>query len=142
MIVAVFLSFTACNQSSGKKSHTADQKAAVQDTTAKYPVMAFTQTVHDFGNIVQGEIVKTKFHFKNVGNAPLKISDVKTTCGCTVGDYPQKLIPPGGEGDLAVTFNSTYKRGYQGKIILIIANTKPRETALRITTFVKVPDNK
>lgn len=140
MIVAVFLSVTACNQPSGKH-HVQGQKSAVQDTIAK-PVMAFTQTVHDFGNMVRGEIVKYQFHFKNVGNADLRIFHVQTTCGCTVGKYPQEAIPPGGEGDLDVTFNSTFKEGYQDKSIMIIANTQPKETVLRITAFVKLKDNK
>ena len=118
MIVAVFLSMTACNQHTDKKNE------KTSDTQGKHPVMAFTETVHDFGNMVRGEIVKYKFHFKNVGNADLRIFHVQTTCGCTVGKYPQEAIPPGGEGDLDVTFNSTFKEGYQDKSIMIVANQK------------------
>lgn len=136
------LSVTACNSPSGKANHAAKQKITAQDTTAKHPVMAFTETVHDFGNMVRGEIVKYQFHFKNVGNADLRIFHVQTTCGCTVGKYPQKAIPPGGEGDLDVTFNSTFKEGYQDKSIMIVANTHPQQSVLRITAFVKVPENK
>lgn len=113
-------------------------KVSVQDTTAK-PVMAFAETVHDFGKLDRGEIVKYRFSFKNVGNADLKIYHVQTTCGCTVGKFPHEPIPPGGEGNLDVTFNSTYKEGYQNKSVMIFANTNPQRTVLRITAFVKVP---
>ncbi|MBN2638645.1 MAG: DUF1573 domain-containing protein [Bacteroidales bacterium] len=140
MISAVII-LSACNNNASTKHHDAKSSVSVQDDKIAKPVMAFTETVHDFGNMDRGEIVKYRFHFKNVGNSDLKINRVQTTCGCTIGQYPHEAIPPGGEGDLDVTFNSTYKNGYQDKSVMIFANTQPQQTVLRITAFVKPSQN-
>ena len=139
-----FLFLGACqNQtSSGKTAANSSEKTAVADTVnSKLPVMTFTETVHDFGKMVQGEVAKYNFHFKNTGNANLIIKDVETTCGCTVGNYPHHPIKPGEEGDLAVTFNSSFKQGYQNKGVMILANTNPGQIVLTIRAQVSLPKN-
>ena len=45
------------------------------------------------------------FEFKNTGNAPLIISDVKSTCGCTVPSKPTEPIMPGKTGKIDVKYN-------------------------------------
>ena len=139
-----FLFLGACqNQTSGSKTTAnSSEKTTVSDTTnQKFPVMTFQETVHDFGNMVQGEVGKYNFHFKNTGNANLVIKGVETTCGCTVGNYPHHPIKPGEEGDLAVTFNSSFKQGYQDKGVMIIANTVPNQIVLTIRAQVSLPKN-
>jgi hypothetical protein len=45
------------------------------------------------------------FEFKNTGNAPLVISNVQSTCGCTVPSYPKEPILPGKTGKIDVKYN-------------------------------------
>ena len=45
--------------------------------------IAFEETVHEYGTIKQGEVVKHDFKFTNTGNAPLVIKKVDASCGCT-----------------------------------------------------------
>ncbi len=45
------------------------------------------------------------FEFKNTGNAPLIITDVKSTCGCTVPSKPTEPIMPGKTGKIEVKYN-------------------------------------
>lgn len=45
------------------------------------------------------------FEFKNTGNAPLIISNVQSTCGCTVPSYPKEPILPGKTGKIDVKYN-------------------------------------
>ena len=142
LALASFLLLSACqNQTSkGKTTTNSTEKAAVSDTNSeKLPVMKFTETVHDFGTMVQGEVGKYNFHFKNIGNADLRIKWVRTTCGCTVGNYPHHPIKPGGEGDIAVSFNSSFKQGFQDKAVKIHANTQPNDIVLIIRAKVSVP---
>lgn len=146
LILLAFLVLGACQNNtskSGKTTKNSIEKTLSQDTAkAKLPVMTFTETVHNFGNMVQGEIVKYNFHFKNTGDADLVISKVRSTCGCTVGAYPHQPVKPGGEGNLKVTFNSSYKLGYQNKGIMIFANTQPKRTLISIRAQVKLPNGK
>ena len=45
------------------------------------------------------------FEFKNTGNAPLIISNVQSTCGCTVPSFPKEPILPGKMGKIDVNYN-------------------------------------
>jgi len=138
--IAGLLVFSACQNQNTKKQPVKKKVSTQVNNNA--PVMTFTQTVHDFGKMVQGEIVKYTFHFKNTGKTDLKITGVSTSCGCTVGNYPHGPVKPGEEGDVEVTFNSAYKMGYQNKSVMLLANTKPARTVLRIKAVVVTPKDK
>ncbi|MCG9912141.1 MAG: DUF1573 domain-containing protein [Flavobacteriales bacterium] len=101
------------------------------------PEFEFESTEFDFGTIVEGQKVKHVFKFKNVGKADLVISDAKGSCGCTIPQYPEKPIPPGGKGEIEVEFNSSKKQGDQNKTVTLYANTSPTEFVLRVKGFVK-----
>ncbi|MFK7796911.1 MAG: DUF1573 domain-containing protein [Aureispira sp.] len=91
---------------------------------------------HDFGVIAKNSKVSHEFKIKNVGENPLKIENVKASCGCTVPEWPKEPIPIGGEGIIKVTFNSAGKAGAQNKAITITANTEPINTRVYIRANV------
>ncbi len=91
----------------------------------------------DFQTIDEGEIVKHIYKFKNTGDLPLVISNCKGSCGCTVPTWPKEPIPPGGEGEIKVEFNSKGKPGSQRKQVTVTANTTPTETFLVIKGEVR-----
>ncbi len=45
------------------------------------------------------------FEFKNTGDAPLIITNVQSTCGCTVPSKPTEPIMPGKTGKIDVRYN-------------------------------------
>jgi len=45
------------------------------------------------------------FEFTNTGNAPLIITEAKSTCGCTVPSWPKEPIAPGKTGKIEVKYN-------------------------------------
>lgn len=45
------------------------------------------------------------FEFKNTGDAPLIITNVQSTCGCTVPSKPKEPILPGKTGKIDVKYN-------------------------------------
>ncbi len=49
----------------------------------------------DCGQVQFKHPVTAEFEMKNKGNAPLVISQVRTSCGCTQVSYPKQPIPPG-----------------------------------------------
>ncbi len=97
----------------------------------------YEQPVYDYGTVDEGEIVKHNYKFKNTGNEPLVISNCKGSCGCTVPTWPKEPIPPGGEGEIKVEFNSKGKPGPQSKRVTVTANTAPTETFIEIKGEVK-----
>jgi len=60
------------------------------------------------------------------------ITRAKSTCGCTVPEWPEEPIAPGEEGVISVRFDTKNKSGKQGKPITIIANTYPKDTYLQL----------
>ena len=98
--------------------------------------ITFTEEEHDFGDIVQGDVVKYTFKFKNSGNEPLKLSNVVVTCGCTATDWPKEIIKPGEESSITVQFSSRGKMGIQNKIIRVMSNSINFSDAVKIKANV------
>ena len=56
----------------------------------------FKVTGHDFGKVKVGkDTLWYNFSFTNAGNEPLEIRDVKTSCDCTLAQWPKTPIMPG-----------------------------------------------
>ena len=104
------------------------------------PKLYFEETVHDFGDMIQGERVVYGFKFVNTGGSDLVITKVSTSCGCTVGSYPKHPIKSKESGIIEVSFDSKGRRGFQNKSITILANTEPNTTTLRIKGKVIMPE--
>ena len=104
------------------------------------PEFEFTEEVVDFGDISQGESVKKRFEFKNVGNSDLIISNASGSCGCTVPSWPRQPIRPGQKGVIDVEFNSEGKSGRQHKTVTLIANTVPNKKTLALKGNVIAPN--
>jgi hypothetical protein len=99
----------------------------------------FKESSHDFGNIKQGEKVTYTFEYTNIGQAPLTISNVQTTCGCTASQWSRAPLAPGKTGKLTATFDSKGKVGRQNKVISIFSNALRAEEHIRIVASV-IPD--
>jgi hypothetical protein len=93
-------------------------------------------TEYDFGEIAKNKPVSIDFVFKNPGLVPLIIQDVKTSCGCTVPDYPKQPIAGGKSGKITVTFDAK-DSGYFSKTITVTTNTEQATNLLYIKGEVK-----
>ncbi len=96
------------------------------------PKLKFAESVHDFGKIKQGDIVKTDFVFTNTGKSDLNIRKTKSTCGCTVSKPEKETLSPGESAKISVSFNSAGRRGAQQKAVTIFSND-PSAPTQRIT---------
>jgi len=104
------------------------------------PAITFEKTVHDWGNINEGDIVETDFVFTNTGKANLIIKSIKGSCGCTVpSNWDKNLIPPGTTSKFHVKFNSKGKLYNQEKKITIVSNAVKGNEYVTIKAQVK-PD--
>jgi hypothetical protein len=96
----------------------------------------FDEVEFNFGEVDEGAIIRHVFTFTNTGKAPLLIRSARSTCGCTVPDWPKNPIEPGGKGEISVQFNTQDKTERQEKPVTIIANTIPAETKVRLRGYV------
>ncbi len=95
---------------------------SAQIASVNGPQITFEESEYSFGELQQGEKAEHVFTFKNTGSAPLVLSDVKTTCGCTASEWPKEPVAPGKSAQIKVTFNSAGKMGAQNKVVTIISN--------------------
>lgn len=93
----------------------------------------FYEESHNFGEIKEGEKVKHTFRFKNSGSNPLKVENVKASCGCTTPRWTKEEVAPGAEGMIEVEFNSQGRAGVARKTVTVTTNTDPRNKILSFT---------
>src|SRR5438552_6589431 len=86
------------------------------------PKIQFAETVHDFGKVTSGEVVRHDFVFTNIGTATLEIKDVRPGCGCTTAGNWDKLVEPGKTGAIPLQFNSSGFGGTVTKSAAVICN--------------------
>ena len=70
------------------------------------PKALFDKTTHEFGTILWKNPVTATFKITNKGDKPLVISNVTTSCGCTVADWTKEPIAPGKTGIVSSTFDA------------------------------------
>ncbi len=100
----------------------------------------FDKIVQEFGEIKQGQSVTATFRLKNKGKSPIILSNVQTTCGCTVPVWTREPIAPGKTTEINATFNSSGKMGQQNKVITIYSNAKNSQTQVSIVCNVVPAD--
>lgn len=81
----------------------------------------FKEGSHDFGNIIFGEPAKFDFEFKNIGFDTLIISEVQSTCGCTIPKWSSDPVLPGEKGIVEVSYD-TRRSGFFEKGITVFSN--------------------
>lgn len=89
-----------------------------------------TETV-DYGEIAKGSDGVRVFEFTNTGNAPLVISKVSSSCGCTIPKKPEGPILPGKTGQIQVKYD-TNRVGPIAKAITVISNADTPTKVLKI----------
>lgn len=137
----IIIGLNSCGN--GEKSVSTDlvnnPKSASSNNPEDAPSIKFENANHDFGKTMQGERLSYAFKFTNVGKKDLLISQASASCGCTVADFPQNPISPGGTGNITVVFDTKGLKGYQSKSINVFANTIPNQISLGITAMVEIP---
>ncbi|MFA5330513.1 MAG: DUF1573 domain-containing protein [Prolixibacteraceae bacterium] len=96
---------------------------AQEKQNLKNDSIVFEKTVHDYGTIIQGSDGNCEFKFTNKGKGPLILNDVKTSCGCTVPEWPKEPIPPEKTGVIKVKYD-TKRLGAFSKTITVNSNAK------------------
>jgi len=125
LLALLFSTTTVLSQTTGP--------AVKAEATKKMTGGKFTwvKTEHDFGNIAKDKPVTAEYKFKNTGNKPIIISEVKKSCGCTVPTWPEQPIMPGEEAVIKATYNAK-NPGAFNKTITVVSNAEENYIYLRL----------
>lgn len=75
---------------------------------------------HDFGNVAKSSKQEFRFHFKNLYNEDIVITDVRSSCGCTRPDWsPKGRIKKFQEGDIIAAFNTETFSNYHSATLTV-----------------------
>lgn len=125
-IFTILLAFatvlTACSQTTASNSDNGD------DQSAK---IEFEKVEHDYGTIPVGGDGAYEFVFTNEGEEPLVLSNVRSSCGCTVPKWPKEPIMKGEQATIKVQYD-TKKIGSFSKSVTVYSNSSNNPVVLRI----------
>ncbi|WP_179344900.1 DUF1573 domain-containing protein [Winogradskyella ursingii] len=137
------VAFTSCKENAADKVKSENVAvAAERDANAgDFPVISFDKVEHDFGTIENGTPVETTFKYTNTGNSMLVVSNIKSTCGCTVPSNWTKEVKPGDTGEFVVKFNGKGNGNKVSKSVTLTTNTEKGSEVVKITAFVEKDPN-
>jgi len=101
-------------------------------------VFSFENTTIDYGTINQNADGARTFSFTNTGNAPIVITQVKSSCGCTVPSYSKTPVLPGETSEIKVKY-ATNRIGVFKKTITVMSNASEANKLLYIKGEVLKP---
>jgi hypothetical protein len=93
------------------------------------PKIVFDQYLFDFGTIKRHADGTCSFSFTNRGDAPLVVTKVTASCGCTVPSYPKEPVLPGQSDVIRVAYN-TKNVGVFSKTISVSTNDPANPTVV------------
>ncbi|MFI3321189.1 MAG: DUF1573 domain-containing protein [Rikenellaceae bacterium] len=100
--------------------------------------MSFNSTKVDLGVIKEEDgSVTIPFSFKNIGQTPIIINTVSTSCGCTTTSYPREPIMAGATAIIEVTYDPLGRPGFFDKKIYIMSGNRRKHNVLTITGEVE-----
>jgi hypothetical protein len=143
LFALAMLPLNSCKENATEKINEDNvEKAAERDAqTIVFPTINFDKTLHDFGEIQNGTAVETVFSYTNSGRSPLVVTDIKSTCGCTVPQgWSKEPLMPGESSQFSVKFNGKGANKVS-KTITLTTNTEKGREQVRITAFVKPDPN-
>jgi hypothetical protein len=104
-------------------------------TQAQEAKIEFKSETIDYGEIAKGSDGVRVFEFTNIGDVPLIITDVKSSCGCTVPKKPEGAIAPGESSTIEVKYD-TKRVGPIRKTVTVYSNADEPIKALKIKGVV------
>lgn len=138
------IAFTSCKEESAVAKVNSENvtKAAERDAVVgDFPAITFDKSEHDFGEIENGTPVETTFSYTNTGKAPLVVTNIKSTCGCTVPQgWSKEPLAPGQSSQFTVKFNGKGANKIS-KTVTVTANTEKGKEQVKITAFIKPNPN-
>lgn len=98
-----------------------------QKTTEKEPTvtkktgnLVFKSLQYDFGTINYGDPAVAVFEMKNITKKPIKLTNVKTSCGCTGAEWPREEIAKKKKSKITVTYDSKRVGSFQKTVYVYI----------------------
>jgi hypothetical protein len=95
------------------------------NASAAFGQLTWQSTEQTFNSKPQDASVTAKYKFKNTGTQPIKIQNVRTSCGCTTTALSKTEYAPGESGEIDARFTFAGRTGQQEKAIMVVTSDNP-----------------
>ena len=129
----------ACSGQNDSQGLNAGDLGESPERSSSQPLMSFLSMSHDFGTIIEGEMVVCYFDYENSGERELVIKSVETTCGCTTPDWSREPLKQGEKERLKIIFDAKGRSGAQRKVVTVTSNAN--NSPLRLTIRANINSN-
>lgn len=126
LIIIITLLSGICLTSYGQESSTLNPQ----------PEIIFENNIYDYGTIPLNSAGECEFVFKNTGKTPLILSNVQSSCGCTVPSWPKEPVAMNTKGVIKVKYNTNRPGTFQ-KTITVHSNAKNSPIVITIKGTVE-----
>jgi len=109
--------------------------SAIQPADAGSKVVWLDETEYEFGDIPHDEPVQHTFTFKNISGEPLRIDNVRTSCGCTGTTWSFEPVSADSTSTIVLEYDAK-QPGYFRKYAKVFFNGQRRAEKLWVTGFV------
>ncbi len=126
-----WLSAVACGAMVAAASAAVADEPQPEPGGARGPRLTCDEPVYRFGEATSNQVIEHGFVIANAGDAPLRITGIRTSCGCTVAKLPKHEVPPGERTSIEASLALHGKRGTTRQRITVTSNDPVRpETEL------------
>jgi hypothetical protein len=87
------------------------------------PSISLGRLSHDFGDVGVNKVVSDQITVTNMGDTPLIVDQIHSSCACTSGVIANRVIEPGQQSEVTIMFNASGQGpGRKTHAILIHSN--------------------
>ncbi|TAJ10482.1 DUF1573 domain-containing protein [Marinilabiliaceae bacterium JC017] len=124
LVFILSLEMAACSSISTKDNAESDLRGN--------PVLVFDEELYTFGKVKYGDVVGIQLKYRNAGDGPLVIHEIKTSCGCLDVKFKNAPVEAGDSARIEVIFDTSGFQGRQVKMLKFFTNAseKPKEIVL------------
>ncbi|MCD8539350.1 MAG: DUF1573 domain-containing protein [Leadbetterella sp.] len=94
--------------------------------------LKFDKMVHNFGKVNEGPVITYSFQVTNVGTAPVVLTNVQASCGCTTPEWSKDPIMPGKTKTIKVGYDTKNRPDAFHKTITVTSNAENNQEVLTI----------
>ncbi|MDC3230111.1 DUF1573 domain-containing protein [Bacteroidota bacterium] len=136
-IIILLLCFFSCNlNETANKNHIYIPSKNNNKSNFERANIKFSKLNFNFGIVNKDQVISRYITFKNDGKRDLVISNVKSSCGCTIANWPKNPIAPNNSDSLLLELNTSSLNGKIMKTVTIISNSKPNTKVITINAQI------
>jgi hypothetical protein len=98
---------------------------------AGVPKAEVADPAYNFGTALSGPPISHVFMIKNVGNGPLEIRNVTSSCGCTAAKPSKTILAPGEVSTIEASVDTHFEQGHSLSVVTLTTND-PANASLQL----------